>query len=119
MVVTWQSGLVDVLLNKTVSLSSASRSVLTAVLLTPVGLLLGIPLPAGLSAVAARAGTRIPWLWAINSTTSVLGSVVAILVSIHAGISTTLWVGVTIYFLALLLSFKVTAQPQSLNKQQK
>jgi hypothetical protein len=110
LVVLWQSGLVDTLLNNTVGLPSVSRSVLAAALLLPVGLLLGIPLPAGLSSVAVRARTRIPWLWAINSTTSVLGSVVAILVSIHAGISTTLWVGVTFYVLALFLSPKVTVQ---------
>ena len=62
----------------------------TAVLLAPLGLALGAPFPAGLSAVSERAGTRIPWLWAVNSATSVLGSVLATLVSIHLGIAATL-----------------------------
>ncbi|MDD5306475.1 MAG: hypothetical protein PHU25_04060 [Deltaproteobacteria bacterium] len=105
----WQTGLAHGLLDATTGWPLAGRAALTALLLAPCGLLLGMPLPTGLHAVSGRAAPRIPWLWAVNSATSVLGSVSATLFSMHAGISGTLWVGVALYALALLVSLRVTA----------
>ncbi|MBW2278472.1 MAG: hypothetical protein JRF63_13345, partial [Deltaproteobacteria bacterium] len=65
------------------------------------------PFPTGLAAVAERARTRIPWLWSINSATSVLGSVAAVMLAMHAGVSAVMWVGAALYLVALLLSFGV------------
>jgi len=72
-----------------------------------------VALPAGFAAVARRADARIPWLWSINSATSVLGSIAATLLALHAGISATLVAGAGFYALALLLSFKVVASGTS------
>ncbi|MCP4604001.1 MAG: hypothetical protein GY847_26350 [Proteobacteria bacterium] len=109
LVVVWQGGLAAALLNYTSGWDIAGRALITAVLLAPAGLLLGMPLPAGLFSVSQRANSRIPWLWAINSTTSVLGSVSATVFSMHTTISATLWVGTILYFFAFLVSMKVTA----------
>ncbi len=87
--------------------STLTRSLLAAVVIAPLGFLLGVPFPTGLAAVAERASTRIPWLWSVNSATSVLGSVLATLVALHAGLSATLATGAGIYVIALALSFKV------------
>ncbi len=109
MMVVWQTGLAKALMKATCDWPLAGRAVLSALLLAPSGLLLGMPLPAGLLAVSSRAGSRIPWLWAINSATSVLGSVSATVFSMQVGISGTLWVGAAFYFLAMLVSLKVMA----------
>ncbi|MCP4676707.1 MAG: hypothetical protein GY854_14585 [Deltaproteobacteria bacterium] len=106
-IAVWQTGLAGALMNATCDWSLAGRAMLSAILLAPLGLLLGMPLPAGLFAVSSRAGSRIPWLWAINSATSVFGSVSAMVLSMHAGISGTLWVGAALYFLAMLISMRV------------
>ncbi len=99
-------------------LSPGLRSLLVAALIAPLGFLLGAPLPSAIRAVSARAGTRVPWLWSVNSGTSVLGSVLATLTAMHAGIIATLVVGAAFYVVALALSFKVVravegAQPQT------
>jgi len=104
---TWLSGLGDAILDASTSWSLAGRAALSAALVAPLGLLLGIPFPAGLRAVSARAGTRIPWLWAINSATSVMGSVAATAISMHFGIRSTIWIGAALYAAALPLSTKV------------
>jgi hypothetical protein len=65
--------------------------------LLPLGLLLGMPLPSGLARARARDPHRIPWLWGVNSVTSVLGSIIATMVSMHWGISLSLALGLVGY----------------------
>lgn len=91
------------------TLASAAplRAFASALLLAPLGFAMGIPFPAGLHAVSERAASRVPWLWAVNSATSVLGSVLATLVSLHAGIDASLAVGAALYAGALALSGRV------------
>jgi SAM-dependent methyltransferase len=110
--VCWLAHGGDALLAAAAGSPAAIRIAVAVVLLAPTGLLLGMPYPAGLAAVAARAGTRVPWLWGLNSATSVLGSVTAVLVSMHAGITATIGVGVGLYGLSLLLSRIVTREPR-------
>ncbi len=87
------------------------RALLAGLAIAPAGLLLGIPFPAGLSAVSRRANTRIPWLWSINSATSVLGSVLATMTSLHAGIPGSLAAGALIYACAAALWLGVSPPP--------
>lgn len=103
----WLTGLGDRILDAAAMWPLSARVALSVGTLLATGILLGMPYPAGLTAVGARAPERIPWLWAINSATSVLGSVSAVLVSMHAGIPTTLATGGALYVVALLLSAKV------------
>jgi hypothetical protein len=88
-------------------LSPLGRALGAALLLAPLGFLLGTALPAGFRAVAERAPTRIPWLWCVNSATSVLGSVLATLSSLHYGITATAMAGAALYAMALALSRRV------------
>ncbi|MFO8071453.1 MAG: hypothetical protein R6V85_06220 [Polyangia bacterium] len=104
----WASGAGDALLDSAVAAPLSARIAIAAALLAPTGLLLGMPYPAGLSATAERAPRRIPWLWGINSAASVLGSVSAVLISIHAGISIAILAGAGFYATALLLAFSLT-----------
>jgi hypothetical protein len=103
----WITGMGDAILDAGAGLPFPARLALTAAFLVPTGVLLGMPYPAGLAAISRRAPTRIPWMWGVNSATSVLGSVTAVLVSMHAGIFATLCVGTAVYAMALLLSRKV------------
>jgi len=87
------------------------RALTAAALLSPLGLLLGMPLPCLLSRAAQRDRTRLPWLWGVNGATSVLGTILATLISLHAGIGTTLGVGAAVYAVAALLWSRGTASP--------
>lgn len=89
------------------------RVLVTAGLLAPLALLLGVPFPAGLEIVAARSPSRVPWLFGINSATSVLGSIGATLCSLHAGITVTLCVGIALYLVCAFVASRLTGKSPS------
>lgn len=74
---------------------------MTVVLLCPLGLLMGMPFPLGMSAVHRRDSRVVPWAWGVNGTLSVLGSVLAAMLSIRLGFSAALVVGQLAYLAAL------------------
>jgi hypothetical protein len=77
--------------------------ILTSVaLLAPLGFLMGMPFPIGLRAASrdANARTTTPWLWGVNGSTGVVASVLAVVISMSAGISAAFWMGVGCYGLA-------------------
>jgi hypothetical protein len=80
---------------------------LSAAVLAPLGLAMGMPFPSGLRALAATVGAggenSIEWAWAMNAAASVLGSVVAMVIAIHYGLAVTLACGAAAYVLAGLL----------------
>ncbi len=75
---------------------------LTVLVLCPLGLLMGMPFPLGIAAVHGREPRFVPWAWGINGTLSVLGSVLAAMLSISFGFTLALLVGQLVYFVALL-----------------
>jgi hypothetical protein len=97
-------------LDATATLPTEGRAAVAAGLLAPLGFLLGVPFPSGLFTVGQRAPARIPWLFSVNSATSVLGSIVATLVALHAGIGKVSLVGAFAYLLAAALWARVGAQ---------
>jgi SAM-dependent methyltransferase len=107
----WISGTGDAVLAHAAVLDAPVRVAIAAGLLAPIGVLLGMPYPAGLAAISRRAPTRTPWLWGLNSATSVLGSVTAILISIHVGLRAAFVVGAALYAIVLALSGRVVTGP--------
>lgn len=67
------------------------------------GFFMGIPFPLGIRAAEPELGDRLPWLWGINGAFSVVGSVLAMLLSIGWGIRLSMTVGLACYALALPL----------------
>jgi len=71
------------------------------VMILPLGVLMGIPFPAGLT-VAGQTDSRLVTLaWGMNGVFSVVGSVLAIVVAISVGFSAVFWVAVGFYLVAL------------------
>jgi hypothetical protein len=70
---------------------------LTAII--PSGVLMGFGFPTGMEIVNAIDSRPTPWFWAVNGAAGVLAAGIAVLVSIHATISTTLWCGAVCYLL--------------------
>jgi hypothetical protein len=66
-------------------------------LLVPTGVLLGIPLPAGMRLVATRGPEIVPWGWGINGAFSVVGATVAVFVAMNWGFSCTLSIAGLVY----------------------
>ncbi len=68
--------------------------------LAPLGFLLGMPFPLGLSQAAAKRSIWLPWAWGINGSASVVGAAAAPLIALHLGFSAMLLTGLMFYGLA-------------------
>jgi spermidine synthase len=97
-----------------VGMDFSYRLVVSAVILVPLGFVMGMPFPTGLRAFAALPAPEFPsgraasdnaveWAWAMNAAASVLGSVSAMVIAIQFGLTVTLACGTAAYVLALLL----------------
>jgi len=105
------------LLNALVGLPFAVKVLVSAALLVPLGLVMGMPFPTGLRALASSPAPEFPveqastprqtvveWAWAMNAAASVLGSVLAMVIAIRYGLNATLACGAVAYVLALALA---------------
>jgi hypothetical protein len=94
-------------------LETSWRIAAALTLLAPIGFVMGMAFPRGLQLATRRTSAGAPWLWAINGATSVLGSLVAVLVSISAGVSAAFWMGVAAYFFAAAVSLRMASIDRS------
>ncbi len=84
------------------SVSTPARIAISAVLLFPIGLLMGMAFPLGMRATERWPGAPAAWYWAINGAFSVISSVLALVVAIFWGVTVTLVVGLLAYCVALV-----------------
>ncbi|MEW6162079.1 MAG: hypothetical protein AB1606_01985 [Nitrospirota bacterium] len=71
-------------------------------ILMPLGLLMGIPFPAGLKILGEKNESLIPWAWAINGCLSVLAPILTIMLAIVIGFKMVLWLGALTYVMAFV-----------------
>jgi hypothetical protein len=88
------------------------RIVVAVGLLAPVSTLLGFFFPTGLRLVAALAPSATPWMWGVNGACGVLGSIVAVGISIWVGIQANL-VGAACLYALLALPLAVLQRAQT------
>lgn len=77
------------LLSATLRFGDAGRLLVALAVTLPAGFFAGIPFPSLLRRADAEAPEAVPWLWAVNGAAGVFGSILATVVSIHAGIRVT------------------------------
>jgi hypothetical protein len=82
----------------------AVRTLGLMVLLSPLGLVLGFPLPLGMSLLGDQKGL-VAWCWGMNGLWSVAGSGVSIYLGIHYGLKSAFFAGMACYLLAGALLF--------------
>ncbi len=90
-------GVTPTLLDASLSLPLAAKLLLVVTLLTPIGFLMGMPFPSGLSRLERQYSQAVCWAWAVNAAASVLGSVSAIFLAIHIGLAQTVLIGGVCY----------------------
>ena len=75
------------ILDQMLGFSLIPRITLTIAFIAPVGFLMGIPFPKGISMVNSQESNPIliPWIWAINGSTSVISSILAALIALSLG----------------------------------
>jgi hypothetical protein len=81
----------------------AVRILLAVALMTPAGMVMGIPLPAGVRLLAAAQPQLVAWAWGMNGALSVLGAILAVFIAMNWGFSVTLLCGAVIYAVAAAL----------------
>jgi hypothetical protein len=114
-----------VLLRSMVGLEFFLKLLISGLVLAPLGFAMGMPFPAGLRMVAARSidgaqlvldpGNTVEWAWAMNASSSVMGSVLAMVIAIHFGLNVTLACGAAAYLIALGLTatLPVVSRPRA------
>jgi SAM-dependent methyltransferase len=78
------------------------RIAISVAILAPVGFMMGMPFPLGISAISHLGPRVVPWAWGINGGTSVLGSVLAIVVAMGTGFTWVLVLSAATYVVAFL-----------------
>jgi hypothetical protein len=82
-------------------MSFALRLVLAVVFTGGAGFLMGLPFPSAVLVLEQQGDNRaLPWLWAVNGASGVLGSVLAFAVALLAGFAATVALGALCYLVA-------------------
>ncbi len=86
-----------------VHLAREFRIVIAVVLMAPLAMVMGMPMPIGIRILARNAPEIIPWAWGVNGATSVMGSVAALVIAILSGFNQALLIGAGLYLIAMFL----------------
>jgi len=95
-------GVLTPLITWAISFSRGVRIAIAVATLVPIGVTLGIPMPAGLRLLSTRAPELVSWAWGINGALSVVGATLAIFVAMNWGFGATLLTASAIYLVGLV-----------------
>ncbi|MGD8684818.1 MAG: hypothetical protein PVG27_12795 [Chloroflexota bacterium] len=73
-----------------------ARVLSVALLIAPVGFLMGMPFPRGVAALSGTAEV-VPWAWAANGSASVVSAVLAAMLALSFGFGAVLFIGAALY----------------------
>jgi hypothetical protein len=76
------------------------RCLVAALVVTPIGLAVGVPFAHGLALLERSAPRLLPWAWATNALATVIGSIATVIVSMNFGFRAVFAVSVALYVLA-------------------
>ncbi|HXH17475.1 MAG TPA: hypothetical protein VNJ07_00200 [Chitinophagales bacterium] len=90
------------ILQTTIALPLAVKVLLISGLLAPLAVCMGVPFPAGLSLLAKRSESQVPWAWGINGCLSVVSTALATIVAVEWGFVWVMLVAAAGYGMPLL-----------------
>ena len=88
------------LIDMAIPWSLATRIAFAALLLIPIGCLLGMALPGGMRLLTRSQPDVVAWGWGINGAFSVVGATLAVFIAMNWGFSVTLVAGAVVYLMA-------------------
>jgi hypothetical protein len=91
-----------------VSLALPIRIAIAVILMAPLAMVMGMPMPSGIRLLAKTSPEIIPWAWGVNGATSVMGSVAALVIALLTGFNQALLVGSALYLLAIVFAGRAT-----------
>jgi predicted membrane-bound spermidine synthase len=81
--------------------SRGLRIAISVLLLIPIGVALGIPMPTGLRLLSRRSPDMVAWAWGMNGALSVVGATLAIFIAMNWGFRMTLVSAAATYLIGL------------------
>jgi hypothetical protein len=91
--------------------------ILTAgALIIPLGLCLGMPFPLGILAIERQPTGAIAWAWALNGIFTIVGGLLAVLLSMTLGFRWTLLIALAVYVVAFGLFSRMRAPGEALDR---
>jgi hypothetical protein len=90
--------------------SRDARIAVAVATITPIGLILGLPMPSGIRLLSARAPEMVAWAWGINGALSVVGATLAIFIAMNWGFHATLLASAGTYAIGLAALALVSSQ---------
>jgi hypothetical protein len=91
------------ILNGLLAYGLAVRAIVCFILLLPFGFLLGIPFPTGIQMLKQNNQVKyIPWMYGVNGIYTVLGSVLAVILSMTFGFTPSFFAGLSMYLIIFL-----------------
>jgi spermidine synthase len=106
--VLWASVLPSIV-RAAIASSLAARIAVAVALMLPAGMVMGMPLPAGVRILARSQNQLIAWAWGINGALSVLGATLAVFIAMNWGFSVTLLCGAGLYATAAFAILSIPA----------
>ena len=92
-----------ILIHSSMQLNIYLKVVIAAVSIFPLGIAMGVPLPAGLTFVSRSNRDMIAWCWALNGAASVIASSLGVTIAMGYGFKYVLIFGLTFYLIAFTL----------------
>lgn len=92
------------MLKLTLGMQVGVKVLLAILMITPLGLMMGIPFPTALRAIGREGDDFVAWAWAANGVASVFGSSVSMVISMTYGFTYSFGVGAAAYLLALVIA---------------
>ena len=98
--------IIPVIFNKLLAYGLTIRAIVSIVSVFPLGFFLGIPFPTAIQMLNYENLKKyIPWMYGINGTMTVLGSVLAVIISMISGFTVSFYVGLSFYAIIFILAW--------------
>jgi hypothetical protein len=78
------------------------RSLILGLSLAPLGIMMGVPFPMGLTWLEDAGSALVPWAWAVNGCASVMAAVLAAILVLSTNFSVVLLLGAIFYGIAAI-----------------
>jgi len=85
------------------------RMFVSALMIFPLGMMMGMPFPLGITLANRVAPRLIPWVWGINGYATVIGSVLCVILALSLGFKAVIFVACGIYVAGLIAISTVKA----------
>ncbi len=94
-------------IRSTIAVPGAVKVVLALLCIAPLSVIMGVPFPAGISAVRKKEERLVAWAWGINGCFSVMSTVLATIVAAELGFAGVMVCAAAAYGLALVASLRL------------